>query len=324
MNPRLSVIIPCYGTCPDLDETLGSLRSAQLPGIEVILVDDGSPEPLAAKFGKLTAKYPELNLRGYRQTNGGPAKARNTALRHAAAATILPLDSDDAIESGNLREFLETLEAHPEVDIVYGDFQRFGERTDRGEAIPWEKTDLATRNGLVYCSLYRKALWEKIGGYNEVVPYGIEDWQFWIHAQTEGAKGKYLPKILLRYRVGSTTLTSVVQQNDLRFKAEIIRSLPKAYSWTQLQWAEEVVRNPELLSELELYRGSWSHQIGTMPNDALASLDCALLAMLRGDDKISNEWFVKAFAFDKNPQKLLELDTYSIALAEQLALQSHP
>lgn len=319
MKPSLSVVIPCFKNTEYLSETVGSIARIGVKDLEVVLVDDGSPEPLEPKFATLRTEFPQLVIRTLQQSNGGPAKGRNTGIANALSDWIITLDSDDLLESASIPALLKEREKNPTVDIVYGDFKCFGERENYCPAIPWPKVTLARVNGLPYSALFRKALWEKVGGYDEVIPYGVEDWQFWIKSQHAGAKGHYVPTLTLHYRVREGSLTTGVNKDDLVMKASIIRSLPDAYSWTQQQWAELILKNREILDNIEIFRGTWGHRVGVMPSDSMAALDCALLRMATGEHAQANEWFVKTFAFDTNPAALVELDNYALALEKQLA-----
>jgi hypothetical protein len=94
----VSVIVCTFNTDPDL--LLRSLRSAldsPHPSIEVVLVDDGSDEPLD-KWLRLNFKDDlGARLKYIRQENQGLGPARNTGVRHASGEYVTFLDADDAI-----------------------------------------------------------------------------------------------------------------------------------------------------------------------------------------------------------------------------------
>ncbi len=92
----VSVVIPSYGGGETLQTTLRSVLSsetARLEGVEVIVVDDGSPEPVSPRVEECGRNAP-MRLHTIRQDNCGPAAARNRGFRAAAGDVILFLDDD--------------------------------------------------------------------------------------------------------------------------------------------------------------------------------------------------------------------------------------
>lgn len=91
-EPRGSVIIPAYRVTAFIADTLASVFDQTSTGYEVILVNDGCPDTEGPE--KAIAPYRD-RLRYIVQENGGPAKARNTAIRVSHSALIAQLDGDD-------------------------------------------------------------------------------------------------------------------------------------------------------------------------------------------------------------------------------------
>lgn len=98
--PRLSVVIPTYGRGAKLANLLAGLDQQTLAPTEyeVIVVDDGSPEPVAIDTAAL--RYPCTLLR---QPNQGPGAARNTGFERVRAPLVLYLN-DDAVAAPDLLE----------------------------------------------------------------------------------------------------------------------------------------------------------------------------------------------------------------------------
>ncbi len=93
---RLSVVIPTYGGGVRLATTLSAVMSSEttaLDGVEVIVVDDGSPEPVAPVLAEYLGAAP-IPLTIIRQENAGPAAARNRGFRAARGEIVLFLDDD--------------------------------------------------------------------------------------------------------------------------------------------------------------------------------------------------------------------------------------
>lgn len=92
----LSVIIPVYNMEKYLQRCVQSVLSAQIPQMQVILVDDGSTDASPAMCDKYAAEH--SNFVVVHQENGGLSAARNTGMKHANGEYIFFLDSDDAVD----------------------------------------------------------------------------------------------------------------------------------------------------------------------------------------------------------------------------------
>lgn len=95
MQPKVSVIIPCYNQAKFLPKAIASLQAQTMPDWECIIVDDGSPDNAAEVANNIALKEPRVRL--IQQTNGGLANARNTGLAQAQGEYIQFLDSDDTL-----------------------------------------------------------------------------------------------------------------------------------------------------------------------------------------------------------------------------------
>ena len=117
--PVVSIILPTYNRARFLPEAIESIRSQQFTHWELIVVDDGSTDETPELIEQLTADIWQP-VRFIRQENQGPYAARNTGLDHAAGRYIAFFDSDDLWLPHHLNDCVESLEANPHVDWVYG------------------------------------------------------------------------------------------------------------------------------------------------------------------------------------------------------------
>ncbi|MBN0046295.1 CDP-glycerol glycerophosphotransferase family protein [Streptomyces actuosus] len=110
MAPRLSVIVPIYNVERYLPACLTSLAAQTMPDLEVVMVDDGSPDGSAAIAEEFAAK--DARFRLVTRENGGLGAARNTGLEHLAPQSefIAFVDSDDVIPSDAYRLMLASLD----------------------------------------------------------------------------------------------------------------------------------------------------------------------------------------------------------------------
>jgi molybdopterin-guanine dinucleotide biosynthesis protein A len=113
---RLSVIVPAHGHPAQLRACLAALRAADVPGTELIVVDDASPEDMSRVAEESGARLLRL------AENVGPAAARNAGARHARAPLLLFIDADVVVRPDTLGHVLEAFAAHPEVAAVFGSY----------------------------------------------------------------------------------------------------------------------------------------------------------------------------------------------------------
>ena len=95
-RPKVSVIVPVYKVEPWLRECMDSLVNQTLPEIEIIAVDDGSPDNCGKILDEYADKYKE-KVKVIHQQNGGVQKARNAGLDAATGEYIALVDSDDYV-----------------------------------------------------------------------------------------------------------------------------------------------------------------------------------------------------------------------------------
>lgn len=125
-NNIVSVIIPVYKVEKYLKECVESVLEQDYPYLEMILVDDGSPDQCPRLCDEYARKYP--NIRVINKKNAGLGAARNSGADIANGAYLLFLDSDDKLDgAGTVRALVEKME-ESEADIVVGGFRRLTER----------------------------------------------------------------------------------------------------------------------------------------------------------------------------------------------------
>ena len=112
---KVSIIIPIYNVEKYLSRCVASVLQQTLSNIEMILVDDGSPD----KCPSICDQYKEKDsrIKVIHKKNGGLASARNAGLKIATGEYILFLDSDDWIEPETVEELVSIAEQY-QVDFV--------------------------------------------------------------------------------------------------------------------------------------------------------------------------------------------------------------
>lgn len=117
-KPKLSIIIPYYNTKKYTDELLACLDPQITEGVEVLLIDDGSPE-------KYKTDYPWCKV--IRQKNGGSSGARNTGIEKTTGEYISFIDSDDLVSEVFVKNVLEKIKDGADViDLSWTTFKTGG------------------------------------------------------------------------------------------------------------------------------------------------------------------------------------------------------
>lgn len=238
----VSVVIPCFRQAGLLSEAVLSVVDQTFAGWEIVIVNDGSPDDTSAVARSLAARHPDRRIRLIEKPNGGLSSARNAGVRAAAGKYILPLDADDKIESTMLAELVPLLEARPELGFVYGHIRHFGDRTDEYPLPDFDRDTLVLKDNIVcVCSLFRKPAWEQVGGYNEAMREGYEDWDFWISLVERGWLGFCVHKPLFLYRKHGRSMLSGANEKRQRLIARIMLNHPRMYDSAAAKWAQEVL-----------------------------------------------------------------------------------
>ncbi len=208
-----TICIPYYAQPQFLEEALAS-AAAQTRGLrEVIVVDDGSPDPTARV---LCDRYRSngARVRYVRVTNRGLPNARNVGLLLARGAGFVPLDADDWIEPTFLERTLPMLATY---DAVLTGLQEHGMEPlgtyAPGYGAPIAEVDEERQwrqNHLWYCALFRRSRLVEAGGWNGRMIDGFEDWDLWIDLIRRGATIGGVDDVLFHYRKKPDSMLRVI------------------------------------------------------------------------------------------------------------------
>ncbi len=212
--PKVSVVIPCYNHGKYLGEAVDSVLNQTFADFEIVIVDDGSDDP---ETKNLLAQLDRPKTKVIHTENAGLASARNNGIRASAGEYILPLDADDKIGKEYLEEAVPILDRNAGIGVVYCQAAYFGER-DGLVDLPVFSMERILKKNIIFCSaLFRKKHWEQVGGYNENMVYGLEDWDFWLSLLEMGLKVHRIPKTLFFYRIRKASMLSTISEENQFF-----------------------------------------------------------------------------------------------------------
>ena len=216
--PKISIVVPCYNHGKYVMDTINSVEKIEDKSLyELIIVNDGSTDEYT------NTKLKELQQAGYHvvfQQNKGLAETRNVAIRLARAEYILPLDADNMIEPEYVYQAIEIMDRDKSISVVYSDGQFFGDETGTKWQREYNLQKLMLHNTIDACAAFRKEVWESVNGYDPNMKYGLEDWEFWLHASFKGFKFHYINKNLFYYRVLHQSM--IKNLNDSKIKNDIL------------------------------------------------------------------------------------------------------
>ena len=174
----VSIIIPCYNHGLYILVAIDSVINQTYTNWEIIVVNDGSTDAYTNKvIGNITID----NVKIINTQNQGLSAARNIGIVNAKAEFIVLLDADNKLKSTFIDQTMLIFKS-TKADIIYTDGFYFDGQT--GDLLQQEVTmpKMLTRNLVDACSVFKKHIWEKIGGFNVNMRYGWEDWDFWLSA----------------------------------------------------------------------------------------------------------------------------------------------
>lgn len=114
-KPIISIIIPVYNVALFLRQCIQSIIS-QEGNIEVILVDDGSPDESPSICDEYAQKDNRIHV--IHKQNGGVSSARNAGLDTAQGEWIWFVDGDDYIAENVLKRIYQEIQKHPHADLI--------------------------------------------------------------------------------------------------------------------------------------------------------------------------------------------------------------
>lgn len=207
----ISIIVPCYNQAQYLDECLESVLHQTYEDWECIIINDGSQdstESIAKQWCERDDRFRYL----YKE-NGGPSSARNRGIEMAKGEWILPLDADDKIGSKYLE--LAQKEFNKGYSIIYCKAELFGD--EEGEwPLPDFSREMIAKVNIIFCTaFFKKQIWEEVGGYDDNMIYGIEDWDFWLSIlKNENAKVYRIDEPLFFYRIKKQSRNTLLNQQE--------------------------------------------------------------------------------------------------------------
>jgi len=199
-KPIISIITPFYNTGEVFRETAETVLRQSLQQWEWLIINDGSEELLSLEILESYRKSdPRIHVIDH-PSNLGLSSARNTGIRESQTDYCLFLDSDDLLEPTAAEKWFWFLESQPEYAFVHGYSVCFGASQYLWSSGLIDEEANLERNRISFVLLARKAVCQELGGFDESIRGGLEDWEFWFRCAARGYWGTTIQEYLLWVR----------------------------------------------------------------------------------------------------------------------------
>ncbi len=237
MDELISVIIPIYNVEKYLVQCLDSVIEQTYKNLEIILVDDGSPDNCGGICDQYALK--DHRIKVIHQENRGLSEARNSGMDIMTGSYFAFVDSDDVINSRFIEVLYNLLKQH-NTDISMCEFYIFNDNEQIENMIPEQSVNIAVMskeeyaNGLLgYYTFHLSAVWNKLyksskyGNIRFHKGLRFEDSLFLADYLAIGASCVCTTAKLYNYRKRPNSLTS---KKDLNYILESIRASEYQYN----------------------------------------------------------------------------------------------
>jgi len=321
---RVGVVIPCFNDGPYLPEAIESLGPDRAHGEGVIIVNDGSdqPETLA-----ILDRYRALGFTIIDTANRGLAAARNTGWRSTNGPYVLFLDADNQVDSAYAQKAAAWMDEDPTIAVVHADKEEFGLRDGLVEQPVPTLVEELVGNRIDACAVVRKSVLEAVGGFDEAMRDGYEDWELWLRLMIKGDRFVHLPGGLFRYRVREGSLVSKANDPVIRKRildhivskhkavydlhaSAIIPELHKIQAHDQGRLAEQQRRTAELNAQLAAKTDDLDLSRTALETAKASHAEAALRAAAEAqqlDERIAESERIARTAAEELVQKQVEL-----------------
>lgn len=199
--PAVSVITAFFNPGEVVRETAMSVLEQTLTNWEWLIVDDASTDADSVRLlDELATLDPRIRVIRAPH-NAGPGAARNLGARHARATVLFFLDADDLIEPTMLEKVAWQMASRPDTSAVSTYEVGFG-----AQEYLWPHGFHTPELFLSECPVgahavgVRAEAFARVGGFDESIRGGMEDWDLWFRFASAGLWGTTIPEYLSWYR----------------------------------------------------------------------------------------------------------------------------
>lgn len=221
---KVTICIPCYQQAEYLSDAIDSALHQTYKDIEIIVVNDGSPDHTKEIAERYAAVH--TNIRVINQVNKGLAAARNAAIMSMRGQYFLPLDADDILLEGCVKELVRVAK-NTKADVIAPSFKTFGLATEQVILMASPSIeDFRTANRIGYFSMIKRSALQEVGGYSSRM-FAYEDWALWFDLLSRGKTIVTVPQPLVLYRTKKESMWTDAVKNHHK---ELMEQIYKDYA----------------------------------------------------------------------------------------------
>ncbi len=225
-EPEITVVVACFNQGEFLDDAVASVLAQTFGSFEIVVVDDGSTETATVDA---VSRLDWPRTRVIRQENRGLPGARNAGIAAAKGRYVVPLDADDELAPGYLAALHGALDADPNSAYAHCWAELFGDVAAVWATRPFNPYQILVSNSVLGCVLLRRDAWAAVGGYDETMTAGNEDWEMWIRLQAAGWGQVQVREPLFRYRRRGVSMSVHTEARFEQAREEVAARHPAQY-----------------------------------------------------------------------------------------------
>ncbi|MFN7037360.1 MAG: glycosyltransferase, partial [Bellilinea sp.] len=233
LPPVVTIITPFYNTGEVFRQTAQSILQQSLQQFEWLIINDGSDDPLALQ---ILEQYRNRDARIRvidHPDNRGLSAARNTGFEYARTDYVALLDSDDLLEPTAVEKWWWFLSTQPQFGFVASYHVAFDGKNYLWTGGFHDGAQNAERNRVSMMCMIRKSVHQTVGGFDETIRGGLEDWDFWMRCAAQGIWGATVPEFLAWYRLRSDhsdRWQNLQEERIAEFRAQFQQRYPQLYN----------------------------------------------------------------------------------------------
>lgn len=239
-KPKVSIIVPVYKVEKYLRRSMDSLVGQTLDGVEIICINDGSPDNCLSILKEYVEKYTNKNIVIIDKQNEGVWKGRYDGIKKATGEYIAFVDSDDYITL-DYAEKLYTAAKQNESDIVISGFYRVDVETEHvystemtgfsKKKIDMNKNpeDILTINTALWNKLYKAEVLKNLKNL-EKPPRILDDMMFLLLAYLNTNTISFIDDPLYYYMVRSDSIMGQIKKEQIESTENAMVEIKKMYA----------------------------------------------------------------------------------------------
>ncbi len=225
-RPTVSVIVPCYNYGHYLPLAVQSALDQPGVDVDVVVIDDASPDGSAAVGASLAASDHRIRFVAH-ERNRGHIATYNEGLGMVDGDYLVLLSADDALAPGSLERSCALLDRHPEVGFVFGHPLLFVDEVPEPDLevrswTVWSGQEWIARRyrsgrNCILCPevVMRRSVQQRIGGFDADHPHA-GDLQLWLRAASVADVGRVNGSTQGFYRVHDQSMQHTVYASCLQ------------------------------------------------------------------------------------------------------------